>query len=44
MEVQKGGIAYTCSLNIDKNEKMFLALSADDYYYLSQDEKDFIVK
>lgn len=40
IEVQKGGIAYTHNLNLNKNEKMFLALSADDYYYLSSDEKD----
>lgn len=40
IEVQKGGIAYTHNLNLNKNEKTFLALSADDYYYLSSDEKD----
>lgn len=40
IEVQKGGIAYTYNLNLNKNEKMFLALSADDYYYLSSNEKD----
>lgn len=43
IEVQKGEIAYTHNLNISKNEKMFLALSEDDYYYLSPDEKDLYI-
>lgn len=44
IEVQKGGIAYTGNLNISKNEKQFLALSPDDYYYLSSDEKDSYIE
>lgn len=43
IEIQKGGIAYTHNLNISKNEKMFLALSPEDYYYLSPDEKDLYI-
>lgn len=40
IEVQKGGIAYTRYLNIDDMEKTFLALSKDDYYYLSESQDD----
>lgn len=44
IEVQKGGIAYTCNLNLNKNEKTFLALSQNEYYYLSpNDEDEYIV-
>lgn len=40
IEVQKGEISYTHNLNLSKSEKMFLALSVEDYYYLSPNEKD----
>lgn len=40
IEVQKGGISYTQNLNINKSEKLFLAFSADEYYYLSPSDKD----
>ena len=40
IEIQKEGIAYTANLNISKNEKTFLAISPDDYYYLSPNDED----
>ena len=44
IEIQKEGIAYTGNLNICKNEKIFLAISPNDYYYLSSnDENSYIV-
>lgn len=43
IEVQKGGIAYTHNINITENERTFLALSQDNYYYLSLNDEDLYI-